>query len=124
MKRLFPTVALIVTAAAIGGCGDGGGDSDSDSGSAPAAKSAVTDNIASFAFVPDPIVVAAGGKVTWTNRDKAPHTAETDPGVKGAFDTGRLDQGESKSIRFDDPGKFSYYCVYHRFMTGTVDVRK
>ncbi len=118
MQRTLPVVLLV--AAALAGCG--GGDDGADD--APAPKRGVADQIASFAFVPEDIVVKTGGSVTWTNRDKAPHTAETDPGTRGAFDTGRLDRGESKAIRFRTAGKFRFYCVYHRFMVGTVDVRK
>ena len=126
MKRTLPVVLL--AAVALAGCG--GGDDDGDSGGGGSAmaqatpKAAVSDQIASFRFIPEDIVLAAGGTVTWTNRDKAPHTAETEPGVPGAFDTGRLDQGESKKIRFDKPGKVQFYCVYHRFMVGTIDVRE
>jgi plastocyanin len=110
-------VALL-GAAALSGCGDEGGDAQAD---APASARV---DIASFEFVPDPIVVEAGGKLKFVNRDVAPHTAETERGAKGAFDSGRLDQGESRTIEFDVPGRFAYYCVYHRFMVGTVDVRK
>lgn len=107
--------AFACLAFALAGCGD-----DESAGSK--AKSAVTVNVASFKFLPDPIKVKPGGEVTWVNQDKAPHTAETDEGAKGAFDTGRLDLGDEKTVKFDRAGKFSYYCVYHRFMTGTVEV--
>jgi plastocyanin len=53
---------------------------------------------------------------------KAPHTAETEAGTPGDFDTERLDTGEKKGVRLDRPGKLAYFCVYHRFMTGTVEV--
>ena len=113
-RRSLP-VAFACLALAFAGCGD-----DESGGSQ--AKSAVTVNIASFKFLPDPIKVKAGGEITWVNQDKAPHTAETDEGAKGAFDTGRLDLGDKKAVKFDQAGKFSYYCIYHRFMTGTVEV--
>ena len=61
----------------------------------------------------------AGGTVRWTNSDKAPHTAQT--GGEG-FDTGRLGLGEVKEVTIEEPGTYSYYCVFHRFMTGTVEV--
>jgi plastocyanin len=104
MQRTLPVV--ILAAAALTGCGGGDGDKTAQPAQAAAKQS------------------IAGGTVTWTNRDKAPHTAETGAGVRGGFDTGRLDQGQSKKIRFDKPGKVRFYCVYHRFMVGTVDVRK
>ena len=119
LQAAFACLALV--ALPLAGCGD---DDSGDGGSSggDSAKSAVTVNIASFKFLPDPIKVKAGGEVTWVNQDKAPHTAETEKGVKGAFNTGRLDLGDKEAVKFDQAGKFSYYCIYHRFMTGTVEV--
>lgn len=102
---LAAAVALLVV-----GCG---GDDEPD-----APESAMAD-IAGFRFEPDPIRIAAGGTVTWRNVDKAPHTAETDG---EGFDTGRLDTGESKTVTIEEPGTYRYFCVFHRFMTGTVEV--
>ena len=119
LQAAFACLALV--ALPLAGCGD---DDSGDGGSSVggSAESAVTVNIASFKFLADPIKVKAGGEVTWVNQDKAPHTAETDEGARGAFDTGRLDLGDKKAVKFDQAGKFSYYCIYHRFMTGTVEV--
>jgi plastocyanin len=124
-------VALVASLAA--GCGSsderssGKGTKSDKSAAAPApsggaAKSAVTVKIADFKFVPDPIRVKAGGSVTWTNTDTAPHTAQTEGSATGAFDTKRLDKGASRKVTFAKPGKYQYFCVFHRFMTGTVDV--
>jgi plastocyanin len=57
--------------------------------------------------------------VTWTNQDFAPHTATADD---GSFDTGRLDQGETGSVTFDQPGTYTYTCTFHPNMKGTVVV--
>ena len=38
------------------------------------------------------------------------------------FDTKRRALGNGSAIRLDKPGKFQYFCVYHRFMEGTVEV--
>lgn len=114
--------SLALLAPVVAGCGEDGDDGASGGAASGATKSAVTVNIASFEFTPDPIRVKAGGKVTWANRDKAPHTAETGSESKPGFDTGRLDLGEHRTVSFDSPGRFRYYCVYHRFMTGSVEV--
>src|SRR5437764_14177519 len=37
-------------------------------------SSTVDLNIAKFAFAPKEITIAPGTKITWTNRDEAPHT--------------------------------------------------
>lgn len=109
MRRSAVAVAALLF---LGGCG---GESES---SADAPDSAMAD-ISGFAFQPDPIRVKAGATVTWRNVDKAPHTAETDG---EGFDTERLDTGESKSVTIEEPGTYRYFCVFHRFMTGTVEV--
>ena len=111
MRRSSAAAGAAVAALLLAGCGG-----DDDGADVPETAKA---DIAGFAFVPDPIRVKAGGTVTWRNADKAPHTAETGD---ARFDTGRLDTGESKAVTLDEPGKYTYYCVFHRFMTGTVEV--
>jgi plastocyanin len=76
-------------------------------------------NIANFAFDPPTLSIPAGTTVTWTNQDSAPHTA-TDTG--GAFQSGKLDQGQSYSFTFDTPGTYNYHCEYHANMTATITV--
>ena len=101
------------------GCAEGG-----DDDSKPAAADSATVNIASFKFAPESITVTAGASVTWVNRDKAPHTAEN-TGEQGPaeFGTARLQRGERKTVTFSEPGRYRYYCIYHRFMEATVTVR-
>ena len=93
----------------------GCGDDEPQSGEKPAPAS-VEVNIQDFKFPPE-TTVKTGGTIVFVNRDKAPHTAEAE-----SFDSGRLDRGESKRIKFDEPGTYEYFCDFHRFMTGTVEV--
>lgn len=114
--RRRPLLAALAACLALpAGCGD-------DDDQAAAAKRSTTVDVASFRFMPDSIRVKAGGTVTWVHRDRAPHTAETEAKTAGGFDTGRLDRGERETVRLDRPGTFRYFCVYHRFMEGTVEV--
>jgi len=117
MARRFTTlpIALLLLA----GCGGDGGEGESAAG-APAGS--VDVKIASFDYTPKMVEVKAGGSITWTNQDKALHNAQTDSGAKGAFKTKDLNAGDSDEIAFEEPGTYSYYCVYHRFMTATVEV--
>ena len=85
---------------------------------AKAQESASVD-IADFTFGPNSVTITAGGTVTWTNSDSAPHTATGDG---GSFDTGTIDPGASASITFDTPGTYTYICSIHPNMTGTVVV--
>jgi plastocyanin len=74
--------------------------------------------ITDFAFAPSEIHVRTGTEVTWTNTDPAPHTVTAD----GAFDSGTLDPKAAFSFRFDTAGTFSYACLIHPTMRGTVHV--
>jgi plastocyanin len=74
--------------------------------------------IADFAFTPPELHVTAGTEVTWTNTDPAPHTVTAD----GEFDSDTLDPNEGFSFRFDVAGTFSYACLIHPTMRGTVHV--
>jgi len=80
----------------------------------------VTVEIRDFTFTPGNLAVSAGTKVTWINRDSAPHTA-TDR--SGGWDTGNLGQDDSGTLTFDSPGTYSYYCVYHPSMTASLTVK-
>jgi plastocyanin len=75
--------------------------------------------IQNFAFSPNPITIAPGGTVTWTNRDGAPHTVTADDGSWGSS---TLRQGGTYSRVFTSPGSYTYHCAIHPFMKGTVVV--
>lgn len=118
--------ALALVAVPLAGCGDDGGQDPprkSVAAPKPAAKRAVTVDIASFKFRPDTIAVKAGGTVTFVNQDKAPHTAQTELNPKTAeFDTDRLERGDEKAVKLERAGSFEYFCAFHRFMEGRVEV--
>lgn len=76
--------------------------------------------IASFAYSPASITINVGDRVTWTNADAVVHTATA---TNGSFDTGDIDQGQSATIRFSQPGTYRYICTPHPTMTGTIRVR-
>ncbi len=75
--------------------------------------------IVEFTYDRDPVTIEAGGKVTWINRDAAPHTATADD---GSFDTGTLEMGKLKSESFKEAGSYPYFCEIHPDMRGTVEV--
>jgi plastocyanin len=91
--------------------------SDGDTAVGMAAPLAAT--IVDFAFQPEPITVAVGQEVTWTNDDPFAHTVKA---VDGSFDSGRLDEGVAFSTTFATPGSYAYLCGIHNSMTGTVVV--
>ncbi len=66
--------------------------------------------------------VRAGESLTWTNVDGVGHTVtEGSRGRgEGGFDSGYVAPGGSFELTFDEPGRFSYTCTLHSFMSGTV----
>ena len=75
--------------------------------------------IAEFLYEPEATTVAAGTTLTWTNQDKAPHTATA---RDESFDTGTLKKGDSAEVTLDEPGTYDYYCRFHQFMNATIKV--
>jgi plastocyanin len=76
--------------------------------------------IADFSFSPATITINQGDTVTWTNDGPTPHSATAD---NGSFDTGIFPAGQSRTHTFDEAGSFSYYCIPHPNMKGTVVVQ-
>jgi plastocyanin len=125
---LFAGLALV----ALGACGDDGGSSDDDAATTTAAQTdtttgstdASTDDVVivieDVAFTTPDVTVAVGGSVTFDNQDNQPHTA-TGQG-SGAFNTDRIDAGDTATVTFDEAGTFPFICSFHPFMKGTVTV--
>lgn len=82
---------------------------------------AVDLNITKFAFAPKEITIAPGTRITWTNRDEAPHTVTSND---KSFASKGLDTDDKFEHTFASEGDFSYICTVHPFMTGVVHVRK
>lgn len=147
-NRILATVA--VAALAVTACADRGDDataptpgtgtaapgtetaaetSSPGEGAAPAddeATGTAAVDIDDFSYTPESITVAAGTEVTWTNQDPALHsvTAGTPEAPEPQlFDLDPIeDAGQTVSHTFEEPGTFAYFCRYHDFMLGTVEV--
>lgn len=70
-------------------------------------------------FDPATLTVAVGDTVTWYNADIAVHTVTSDTGL---FDSGDLAPGDTWSYTFAEAGTYTYHCIPHAFMKGTVVV--
>jgi plastocyanin len=120
--RALALAGLSVAAlSAFSGCG--GGSTSSTSADHPASSSpssAGKVDISNYKFGPETITVSTGSSVAFTNEDPANHTATA---TDMAFDTDTLGKGQSKSLTFDHPGTFTYFCRFHPFMKGTVVVK-
>jgi plastocyanin len=128
--RSIPLALLVC--AALAGCGSSSNKKDSGSSPKPASTAAdtggggstgkaATADIKDFTFTPETVTVAAGGTVTWTNKDSANHNVQfDDKSVKGIAN---LRQDQSGKVTFAKAGSFSYVCTYHAGMKGTVTVQ-
>jgi plastocyanin len=77
--------------------------------------------IDNFSFSPKTFTVPAGGTVTWTNHDNAPHvvTSADDQFKKSPV----LKTGQRFSNTFATAGTYSFFCSIHPRMTGKIIVK-
>jgi plastocyanin len=73
-------------------------------------------------YSPDNVTVVIGvnNTVMWVNQDSSPHTVTAND---NSFDSGNLNPGATFIYTFNTPGTFSYHCIYHSWMKGTVVVK-
>ena len=112
MRRLL--VALLVVVG-LGACGGGG------SGSHPAVGPLGV-LVADFAFQPSTLKVHVGDTVTWTfDQPDAPHNVVSLSGP-ASFNSGAPKGSGRWAFRFTAPGTYTYICLVHPAMKGTVTV--
>jgi plastocyanin len=80
----------------------------------PAMAASYQVTIQGFAFSPASFEVNAGDTIVFVNADNAPHTATADD---GAFDTGRIDPGQSAEVTVP-AGSHPFHCAFHQGMKG------
>lgn len=89
--------------------------------SAPAKSTKTEVVIDNFSFSPKTFTVPAGGTVTWTNHDNAPHVVAS---INNQFEKSlALKAGQSFSRTFTTAGTYSYFCSIHPRMTGKIIVK-
>lgn len=77
-------------------------------------------DIANFAYNPETITISAGQSITWTNQDSTPHTVTGKD--RDFLQSGTMNQGDSFTQTFDEPGTYEYFCEFHPNMMGIVVV--
>ena len=76
-------------------------------------------------YTPSTVTIAAGGTVTFTNTDTAPHTSTSGSaanGPDGVFDTSLIMMNASFDVTLADAGTYTYFCMVHPWMEGTIIV--
>ena len=93
--------------------------SDRPTGPSGPASGGTAVAVANFAFVPAALSVQTGDTVTWTNMDDVSHTVSAD---NDAFDSGAFGHGLTFQLTAGAPGTYTYLCLIHPFMKGTLTV--
>ncbi|MDQ6693450.1 MAG: PQQ-dependent sugar dehydrogenase [Chloroflexota bacterium] len=76
-------------------------------------------SIQNFMFTPGTITVTVGTTVQWTNTDLDYHTITSSTPL---FNSGYVYRNQGYSYTFMTPGQYTYYCVPHPYMQGTINV--
>jgi plastocyanin len=120
--RWFLASLGLTTALVLTGCGGSSGSPAAAGSQAGAGSSADTIVIKNFMFSPAHLTVPPGATVHIHNEDSVTHTL-TDKSDPGLFSTGDIKAGQTKAIKAPaKAGSYSYICMIHQFMTGTLVV--
>lgn len=124
-SRYVLPAALVGLAFALTACTSSGGAASSLASTGAASTVASSSGAASitihnFMFAPATLTVKPGATVKVTNTDQVTHTLTA---TKGGFDTGNISAGQSKTFTAPKtPGRYTYICSIHQYMTGTIVV--
>jgi plastocyanin len=82
----------------------------------------IVDTPIQWQYSPQNIVVTIGvnNTVRWISHSL---TVDTVTSRDDSFNSGPISEGQSWSYTFSSPGVYSYYCLYHAWMQGTVTVQ-
>ncbi|MBA3749948.1 MAG: PQQ-dependent sugar dehydrogenase, partial [Nitrosopumilus sp.] len=77
-------------------------------------------------YSPDPIEIEAGQTISWYNEDLIAHTvtsgSDGDEEEGLLFDSGLMLSKQYYNMKFDEPGDYGYFCIYHPSMIGEIHV--
>jgi plastocyanin len=66
------------------------------------------------------LIIGQNNTLTFVNEDTVVHTVTA---TDKSFDSGDIKAGGSWTYTFQTPGNYSYYCIYHNWMKGTITVK-
>ena len=75
-------------------------------------------------YDPENLDITVGTTVVWDNADTTVHTVTSGkaPETDGIFDSEMMMAGDIFEYTFTDAGTFDYFCTFHPWMVGTVNV--
>lgn len=80
-----------------------------------------TVEIRDLAFVPATLRVRPGDRITWINRDIAPHTVTA---ADESWDSGEMAQGAVYTHTVKAEQTDNYFCRFHPSMTARLDIQR
>lgn len=80
-----------------------------------AVNAGATVEVSEFRFEPDPVSIAAGETVTWSNVGSSRHTvtAASDAAVDPLFKSPPVQPDDTFVQVFNEPGTYNYFCSIH-----------
>ena len=109
MTRSSTAALVCVLALVLGGAASG----------TAAAATRHTVVIGAVKYEPEKLTVNRGDTVIWVNKDPFPHTVT----ARGAFDSHIIPAGKSWKYTALRAGEYSYACIFHPNMKGTLTVK-
>jgi len=75
-------------------------------------------------YDPQVLDTTIGTTVAWDNTDNTVHTVTSGevPEADGMFDSEMMAAGDMFEFTFTEAGSYNYYCTFHPWMVGTVNV--
>jgi len=77
-------------------------------------------------YDPSSLIIFKGGEVIWRNDDSSVHTVSSGDVVNGPdanFDSGLIKPNKTFSHKFEESGKYAYFCMIHPWANGSVTVK-
>ena len=125
-RRRAPALALLGGVAILAACSVGSKDATTSGGTAGLPSAATVTIPQADRFEPFLLEIAAGGTVTFTNKDTDAHTVVSMPTDPVDFKL-LVESGKSVKQTFSQPGIYGYYCDAHSDydrVTGLVKAKK
>ncbi|MGY5144641.1 MAG: cupredoxin domain-containing protein [Candidatus Nitrosopumilus sp. bin_32a] len=77
-------------------------------------------------YDPSSLIIFKGTEIIWKNDDTSAHTVSSGDIVNGPdkkFDSGLIKSGKTFTHKFDESGKYTYFCMIHPWANGSVTVK-
>jgi plastocyanin len=115
-KRLMFAAGVLVAATS---CSSSSSTTPTPTGTVIAIVSGAS-TMTTTAYNPNPITVSKGTTLSWVNNDSVTHTSTGDA---NAWSSGNIAPGGSFNLTVNTTGTFTYHCLIHPGMVGTVNVQ-